>query len=432
METLRQKLPVTFRINPISQDNELLKKIFKETALVSKIMETSVEVNNKQKKDKTKKEDQQTKKKIEETDKTSSKTEEVDPSLEESKQEKELVGRASDLVDCSELEREISKEITKDSLELKQIPWYPNELTFQLNVNKYDLKGSSELASLHKYITKCSEAGLITRQELVSMLPPLFLSPQHSDLVFDACAAPGSKTTQLVEMLRLDARKKGIDIPTGGIVANDAEFTRAYMLSHQIKRLCIPEIMIVNHMAQFFPTIFMNPVPVEKASDNRIFFDKILVDAPCSGDAAIRKIPELWTKWRTSNGIALHKVQLKILLRSLHMLKEGGTLVYSTCSLNPVENEAVVAAAFRSLPEESIEVLDIHGLLPNLVSRRGMTKWTVADEKEEEERDRMAEESKEKMGEENNRPKRVLVFHEEFNPSESKSSSLESKQNKQK
>lgn len=402
LETIRQKLPVTFRVNPISQDNELLKKTFQETELIGKIIESSSEANNKQKKDKNRKNEEENKTKD---------TENQEANRPSDTQEKGLLGKSSNSITAKELEEETKEEIKKSSLKLKMIPWYPNQLVYQLNVTKYDLKGSSELASLHKYITKCCEAGLITRQELVSMLPPLFLNPKHDDLVFDSCAAPGSKTTQLVEMLRMDARNNGIEIPSGGIIANDAEFTRAYMLSHQIKRLCIPETLIVNHMAQFFPTIFTDAPKNTK----RIFFDKILVDAPCSGDAAIRKIPELWTKWRNSNALALHKIQLKILLKNVHMLKEGGTLVYSTCSLNPIENEAVVTAAFKNLPEGSIELQEMHGLLPNLVSRRGLLKWVPAEEKEEETTEKMREE---KENQEPSVPKRKLVFYESFNKEE--------------
>jgi 16S rRNA C967 or C1407 C5-methylase (RsmB/RsmF family) len=70
-------------------------------------------------------------------------------------------------------------------------------------------------------------------------------------------------------------------------------------------------------------------------------------DVPCSSDAAIRKIPQKWEKWSTHDGAALHVLQSRILYRGLQLLKVGGKISYSTCSLNPVEDEAVVAAALK-------------------------------------------------------------------------------------
>jgi len=66
-----------------------------------------------------------------------------------------------------------------------------------------------------------------------------------------------------------------------------------------------------------------------------------LVDVPCSGDGAIRKLPQKWKKWDTHAGMSLHNLQITLLIRAINMTKVGGTIVYSTCSLNPIENEAV-------------------------------------------------------------------------------------------
>jgi 16S rRNA C967 or C1407 C5-methylase (RsmB/RsmF family) len=76
-------------------------------------------------------------------------------------------------------------------------------------------------------------------------------------------------------------------------------------------------------------------------------FDRIVCDVPCSSDAAIRKIPQKWDKWSTNDGASLHVLQARILFKGLHLLKVGGKLSYSTCSLNPVEDEAVVAYALK-------------------------------------------------------------------------------------
>ena len=74
-----------------------------------------------------------------------------------------------------------------------------------------------------------------------------------------------------------------------------------------------------------------------------ILFDRILCDVPCSGDGTIRKAPDIWRRWTPGNGNGLHPLQLRIALHACQMLKIGGRLVYSTCTFNPIEDEAVVA-----------------------------------------------------------------------------------------
>jgi len=89
-------------------------------------------------------------------------------------------------------------------------------------------------------------------------------------------------------------------------VANDADYQRAYMLTHQMNRLNTPNILIIHHNAQNFPQLYYPDVDMKVAADNRVFFDRILCDVPCSSDAAIRKIPQKWASWGTKDGMALH------------------------------------------------------------------------------------------------------------------------------
>lgn len=105
-------------------------------------------------------------------------------------------------------------------------------------------------------------------------------------------------------------------------------------------------------------------------------FDRILADVPCSGDGTLRKNLEIWNKWSPSDGNSLHVIQLKILDRAMNMLKPGGRLVYSTCSFNPAENEAVVAAGLNAHPGE-FTIVDVAEQLPNLKRRPGITTWKV-------------------------------------------------------
>lgn len=98
---------------------------------------------------------------------------------------------------------------------------------------------------------------------------------------------------------------------------------------------------------------------------------------PCSGDGTLRKNNSLWKNWNAHLGHACHPLQLDILEKAISMLKKGGRLVYSTCSFNPIENEAVVAAAL-SRHIKQVELVDISKeVSPHLKYRPGLTSWQV-------------------------------------------------------
>lgn len=98
---------------------------------------------------------------------------------------------------------------------------------------------------------------------------------------------------------------------------------------HQLKRLNTAGMVVISHDAQYFPSI--------KKEDQKVLFDKILCDVPCSSDAVLRKLPHKWKSWSPKDAYHLHKLQLCILKRALSILKVGGEIIYSTCSLNPIE-----------------------------------------------------------------------------------------------
>jgi 16S rRNA C967 or C1407 C5-methylase (RsmB/RsmF family) len=200
---------------------------------------------------------------------------------------------------------------------------------YNLNTNKQIFKKSKILSEFHKYLQKSFDSGLISRQELVSMLPPLYLNIQPDDIVLDLCAAPGSKTSQILEMIYGKRRW----LAKGCVVANDADYSRAQMLIHQLHRSGTTGMAVINHPGQFLPELYTNKVGSVK---HKFQFDKILCDVPCSGDGATRKLPIKWVNWHSSDGMVLHPLQLSILMKAINVLKKGGYLVYSTCSLNPI------------------------------------------------------------------------------------------------
>lgn len=110
------------------------------------------------------------------------------------------------------------------------------------------------------------------------------------------------------------------------------------------------------------------------------------MDAPCTGDGAIRKLPDRCVKFSPLDGNNSHFIQVAILIRALRLLKEGGVCVYSTCSLNAVENEAVVTEALRVMNEKEklIELEDVHGRIKDFKMRRGLKKWSLFAKKKNE------------------------------------------------
>ncbi|GAB0491969.1 hypothetical protein MMPV_003227 [Pyropia vietnamensis] len=281
-----------------------------------------------------------------------------------------------------------------------RLEWYPQRLAWQLSIPRTILRRSAALGALHRFLIGMNDLGAINRQEAVSMIPPLLLQVRPGMHAIDLCAAPGSKTAQLLDML-VGGRGVPSSTPAAGasalatpseapancadaaasasappaaavrapvgppsyglVVANDSDLKRCWMLAHQLKRFTSPDVVVTSHEAQRFPGVAT--------------FDRVLADVPCSGDGTLRKAPDLWRKWNPNNGHGLHRLQLAIAIRGKQLLRPGGVMVYSTCSLNPVENEAVVAALLRATP--SIRLLDVSDELPGLRRRPGLTTWRV-------------------------------------------------------
>ena len=129
-----------------------------------------------------------------------------------------------------------------DEIKAVSLPWYPNRLAWSLDVDRSTMKKNPVFATFHKFLVDETQVGNVSRQEAVSMIPSLLLDVQPDHFVLDMCAAPGSKTTQIIEALHRDQEK-----PSGVVVANDADSKRAYTLVHQAKRLCSPCLLVTNH-----------------------------------------------------------------------------------------------------------------------------------------------------------------------------------------
>lgn len=167
-------------------------------------------------------------------------------------------------------------------------------------------------------------------QEAASQVPVQVLHPTEKDLVLDMAASPGSKTTQIAQYMQ----NKGV------LIALDNQTDRLFSLKNNLERLDITNVLVLKKDARF-------------ASDLKQQFDKILLDAPCSGNFLTEP---LFFKKKTLEGIQERAVLQKELLKSAHLsLKKRGTLVYSTCSLEPEENELVVQWVIDTFPDMQLQ-----------------------------------------------------------------------------
>ena len=203
-------------------------------------------------------------------------------------------------------------------------------------------------------------AGLIHLQEAASMLPPLILKPKPGEWVLDLCAAPGGKSAQLALQME----------NTGTLVVNDLSFDRLRALRATQERLGLRNMVLC---AQRGETLLRDHPPV---------FDKVLVDAPCSCEGTLRRRGR-WSfeQYNEQFKRQLIDTQRALLWRALCLTRPGGRVVYSTCTLDPEENEGVVAATLETWARHraqgsthlaiSLETIDV----PHLKTSSGLTSW---------------------------------------------------------
>lgn len=194
-------------------------------------------------------------------------------------------------------------------------------------------------------------AGLYYLQEPSAMYPAEALGVRPGERVLDLCAAPGGKTTQL------GAAMAG----QGLLVANEYEAKRAKALSENVERLGLTNCLVLNE------------TPERLAGRFPAYFDRILVDAPCSGEGMFRKDPEAASYWSEAQAAACARTQAAVLESAVAMLADGGTLVYSTCTFSPEENERTIEALLDRHPELRLLPLPhVGGVAP------GVPAWTAA------------------------------------------------------
>ena len=184
------------------------------------------------------------------------------------------------------------------------------------------------------------EGGLFYLQEPSALSAVSVLAPQPGERVLDLCAAPGGKSTQIAGLMQ----------GRGLLVCNEPVPSRAQILSRNVERMGVRNAIVTSAM------------PAQLAPRFPAFFDRILVDAPCSGEGMFRRQPEARDEWSAGSPRGCADRQLEILEAAAKMLAPGGALVYSTCTFNDTENEGVLARFTAAHPEFALEAFELPGL----------------------------------------------------------------------
>ena len=188
-------------------------------------------------------------------------------------------------------------------------------------------------------------------QELASMLPVIPLNPKKGEIILDLCSSPGSKTTQMAAVME----------NKGTIIANEVNLGRIKILASNLERCGVTNCIITRKEGFAFCKRLLN---------ENFKFDRILVDAPCSGEGTLRSTSRTALMWNINSVKNLSGIQKKLIASALDILKDGGELVYSTCTHAPEENEEVIDFALKNFLDVKIQKIS----LP-LNFREGITKW---------------------------------------------------------
>jgi len=237
---------------------------------------------------------------------------------------------------------ELKKNLEEKSWKISQ-PWkdYPEVMIVENELQPGELGRSIEHLLGYYYI-----------QELASMLSIIALVSKQNELILDLCASPGSKTTQMASQMK----------NTGTIIANDINIQRIQILASNLERCGVTNTIITRDDGIRF---------CEKLKLQELKFDKILLDAPCSGEGTMRSSPKTCLMWNPNTIKSLSKLQKKLFKNAFEILKPNGEIVYSTCTHAPEENEEVIDFALKEFKDE-IKIEKIN--LP-VKCREGIVEW---------------------------------------------------------
>lgn len=242
---------------------------------------------------------------------------------------------------------ELIPKLEKIGFEMEAVEWYKGAFILKN-------KSVRELTETDEY-----KNGLLYIQNLSSMIPALVLDPQPEELVLDLAAAPGSKTTQIATLMQ----NKGL------IVANDVSRQRLYKMQTLLEQYGISYQWQINTQGVYL--ISSRGETLWKKFTE--YFDRTLVDVPCTMEGRIQcDDPKTYEDWSTKKIKQLSMLQKYLLRSAISATKPGGTIVYSTCTLEPEENEEVIDWVLKR-EKDAVEIEEIS--LPGVSFKPGMSDW---------------------------------------------------------
>lgn len=229
---------------------------------------------------------------------------------------------------------EVMNILKENAIKFDRVNWYDDALVIK------------KVAEKHMQKLEIYDKGYIYLQSLPSMVPPLALNPMEGEKVLDLTAAPGSKTTQIAAIMK----------NKGYILANELDELRCERLKYNIEKQGASIIEVVNGRGEVVGKKYAN------------YFDKVLLDAPCSGEGRFMATDaRTYRNWSEKTVNELSKLQRKLFKSAYQALKPGGILVYSTCTLNREENEKVLEWALSDTENMKLKLLPIDLKLKNIV-----------------------------------------------------------------
>ncbi|KAG5481570.1 hypothetical protein LSCM1_05594 [Leishmania martiniquensis] len=262
---------------------------------------------------------------------------------------------------------------------LHSVSWLPPAMGAYTLDTRDSIPADMVLAN-RQLLRSLARERLLVYQSLPSMLPIYFLDPQPGECVLDMCASPGNKTALILDCMHAGgnsdtnspptstsrggaaARESGLGarVSRGCVVANEAHASRIGDLQERLRDIS-PEVVVTRGRGQVLgltnshegscsgvggrgdASLLGHGAPLGDG-----LYDRVLVDAPCSGEGRMGRDALSWRLWHPGRGIEFFPLQCALLQRAVHLCRPGGRVVYATCTLNPLENEAVVAAVLRA------------------------------------------------------------------------------------
>ena len=256
----------------------------------------------------------------------------------------QLGGEYEDFLQSLERPRAVALRFNPLKGEKPELPFVGENVPWEPEGFYYDPDSRPGLHVFH-------EAGVYYLQEASAMAPVALLDPKPGERVCDLCAAPGGKTTQIAGRMRGE----------GFLLCNEINPKRAKILSRNIERMAVANALVTNE----------HPATLAERFPNG--FDKVLIDAPCSGEGMFRKEEAAVTDWSPETVEMCARRQAEILHSGARLVRPGGRLVYSTCTFAPEEDELAVAAFLESHPDFEPEVIDAPWFVP--VENGGHRMW---------------------------------------------------------